>query len=298
MIYFPKENTKFPLNYYQTDLKGGAASVAGVSLNVIPNNEDGTYSLDEFRAKIRGQDQHEPRTTLAIVENTHNICGGKVIPLKWLDEISSICKEHRIKMHMDGARVFHAAEYLKVPISRLAQDFDSITFCLSKSLCAPVGSVLVGSKEFIALARRMRKVLGGGMRQAGILAAAGLVAFDEIVPHIAKDHERMIKIAKAINELKNPYVTADVGSVQTNICMMNFLQSDKHSANYLVKRLQEVINDELHSGIVDSMGKGIIVKACARNEWNCIRLVVYHHIDDNLVDLAIKKIQYCINELN
>lgn len=148
-------------------------------MNAIPNNDDGTYSLEEFQKRIRDSDNdHEPITTLAIVENTHNWCGGKVIPLSWIDELVSICKNHNIKMHMDGARIFHAAEFLNVPVSRIARDFDSITFCLSKSLCCPVGSVLVGSTEFIRMARRYRKVLGGGMRQVGHLAAAGLVALN------------------------------------------------------------------------------------------------------------------------
>lgn len=250
-----------------------------------------------MRAKIRGSDIHEPKTSLAIVENTHNICGGKVIPMKWLDEFVAVCKEYKIKMHMDGARIFHAAEYLKLPVSRLARDFDSVQFCLSKSLCAPVGSMLVGSMGFIAYARRMRKLLGGGMRQAGVLAAAGLVALDDIVPKLGETHKQMLKIAQAIYDLKSPYVTTKIDGIQTNICMVYFLQPDKYSANYLIKRFAEIRDGELKAGITDDRGNGIIVKACARDEWNCIRFVVYHHIDDNLTDLAIKKILYCINEL-
>lgn len=145
-------------------IPGGSASIAGVLLNTIPNNPDGTFSLEEFQSKIRGSDPlHEPRTSMVVVENTHNLTGGKVIPLDWMDELAVICKKRNIKMHMDGARVFHAAEYLNVPVSRIARDFDSLTFCLSKSLCCPVGSILVGSKEFIEYARCVRRVLGGGV---------------------------------------------------------------------------------------------------------------------------------------
>lgn len=248
--------------------------------------------------KIRGNDIHEPKTALAIIENTHNICGGKVIPLDWLNEFTSICKSNGIKMHMDGARVFHAAEYLNISLADLTHDFDSITFCLSKSLCAPVGSVLVGSNQFIAKARRMRKVLGGGMRQAGILAKAGLVALDEIVPNLGNDHARMKQIAQAIYDLKSPYLTIDVDKIHTNICMIQFLQPNKVSPNVFVKRLSEIKNEELAAGVIDSNGNGIILQAWARNEWNSIRLVIYYHIDDNLTELAIKKLQYCINELN
>lgn len=266
-------------------------------MSTIPNNDDGTFSLDAFRLKIRGNDVHEPKTALAIVENTQNVCGGKVIPLDWLNEFCATCKTNGIKMHMDGARVFHAAEHLNISVADLSRNFDSITFCLSKSLCAPVGSVLVGSNQFIAKARRMRKVLGGGMRQAGILAAAGIVALDEIVPNLGMDHVRMKRIAQAIYDLKSPYLTIDVDNVHTNICMIRFLQPNKVSANVFVKRLFEIADEEFAAGVIDSNANGIILKTWAYNERNFIRLVIYYHIDDNLTELAIKKLQYCINEL-
>lgn len=284
---------------FSYELIAGAATVAGVSLNVIPNNEDGTYSLDEFRLRVRGGDEiHEPTTTLAIVENTHNICGGKAVPMMWIDKLASICKDKNIKLHMDGARVFHAAEYLNVPVSRVVRDFDSITFCLSKSLCAPVGSILVGSKDFIRQARRIRKVLGGGMRQVGVLAAAGLVALEETVPNLADDHRHTKKIAQAIYDMKSPYITVDIDKIQTNICMIYLLKSEKYSAKYFLERLAKVTADEIEDGIVDKSGNGIVIKVCARDEWNSIRYVIYHHIDDEMTKLAIKKFKYCITELN
>lgn len=270
--------------------------MAGVSLNVIPNNVDGTFSLDEFCKRIHGVDVHEPITRLAIVENTQNICGGRVIPLAWIDELASICKQNKIKMHMDGARVHHAAQYLNVPVSRIVRDFDSITFCLSKSLCCPVGSILLGSRDFIEYARRMRKVLGGGMRQVGILAAAGLVALKEIVPNLDSVHRRTKEIAQAIFDMKSPFITVDIDNVQTNICMIHLLQPEKYTGKYLVERLEEVTPKELSDGIADKSGNGIVIRTCARDEWNCVRYVVYHHINDELTELAIKKIRYCINE--
>ena len=266
---------------------------------MVPNKEDGTFSLDEFRLRIRGSDKiHEPITTLAIVENTHNVKGGKVISLEWLDKLVSICKTNDIKLHMDGARVFHAAKYLNVPVSRVARDFDSLTFCLSKSLCAPVGSILVGSKDFICQARRIRKVLGGGMRQVGILAAAGLVALKEIVPKLGDDHRHTKQIAQSIYDSKNPFITVDIDKVETNICMIYLLKPEKYSAKYFVDRLQKITPEELSDGITDKSGNGVIIKTCARDEWSCIRYVVYHHIDDELTELAIKKFKYCIAELN
>lgn len=276
--------------------QGGAASIAGVLLNPIRNKDDGTFSLDELRLKIRGFDDHEPRTRLAIVECTQNMCGGKVPPLQWIDEFAGICNEHKIAKHMDGARVFHAATYLNVPVSRICQDFDSITFCLSKSLCAPVGSVLVGSKKFIQDARRVRKALGGGMRQSGILAAAGIVAFDEIVPKLDDDHKRIAKLARAIAEVGSPFVTVDIDTIQTNILIFRLTDAAKYSSEYLVKRLEEVHDDELRNGVVDANGDGIIVKAMAKDSQH-IRIVVYYHITDALVDMAIKKLQYCIKQM-
>lgn len=129
---------------------GGASHIAGVQLATIKNKPDGTFCLNEFRRKIRSRDCHEPETALAIVENTHNICGGKVIPLEWLGELVKICKEENsIALHMDGARIFNAAAALNLPVDQIVKNFDSVCFCLSKGLTAPVGSILVGSKSII-----------------------------------------------------------------------------------------------------------------------------------------------------
>lgn len=276
--------------------QGGAASLGGVLLNPIENSDDGTFDLDKFRAKIRGNDYHEPTTRLVVVENTHNMCGGKVIPLKWMDELASICRPKNIALHMDGARVFHAAEYLNVSVAKVAEHFDSLTFCLSKSLCAPVGSILVGSNKFIETARKLRKALGGGMRQVGILAAAGNVALDEIVPKLGDDHKRILRVAHAIDELESPYVKVDIENVHSNILIIKMTQPKKHSANTFYNRLLEIPERELNDGIVDSKKQGIVLKVSSR-DWSFARIVVYHHINDEMIDLAIKKIQYCIKEM-
>lgn len=268
-------------------------------LNTIPNNDDGTFSLNEFRSRIRGSDPiHEPKTNLVIVENTHNMCGGKVMPMEWLDELADICKTHKIKMHMDGARIFNAAEYLKVPVSRIARDFDSVVFSLCKSLSAPVGSVMMGSKSFIDLARSTRMALGGGMSKVGILAAAGIVALDDIVPKLGMDHRHTKQIAKAIYDMKSPYITVDIDTVQTNIGLIYFPKPTKCSASYFVERLQQIKNKEIVDGITDKHGNGIIVRVFAKDERTAIRYCTYHHINDELTELTIKKIKYCIEELN
>lgn len=131
----------------------------------VKNLDDGTLCLTEVRDAIRSRDIHEPITKLIMVENTQNVMGGKVLPLEFLDEISKICKENSLKLHMDGARIFNAAVFSNQPVSRIVRDVDSIGFCLSKGLGCAVGSVLLGSKEFINQAKIFRKTLGGGMRQ-------------------------------------------------------------------------------------------------------------------------------------
>lgn len=253
--------------------------------------------MDELRLRIRGADPlYEPKTELVIVENTQNICGGKVVPLEWQDELISICKSHKIKTHMDGARIFHAAAYLNVPVSRLTRDFDSITFCLSK-FCAPVGAMLLGSTKFIESARFLRKALGGGMRQSGFLAAAALVALDEIIPNLQHDHIRAKQIAQAIYDLKSPFVTVDIDNVQTNIILIQMLQPEKYSLNHLCQRLENITSKELSDGITDKSGNGIVVRVSTVQKKNCIRYLTYYDITDELTELAIKKFKYCIKEL-
>lgn len=276
--------------------QGGASQLAGVQISPIQNNVDGTFDLIEFQDQFRGGDLHEVTTTMAVVENTHNMCGGKVIPLEWLDEFTSICRQNNIIAHMDGARVFNAATHLGVPVSRIVRDFDSVSICLSKGLCAPVGSILIGTKAFITAARRTRKALGGGMRQVGVLAAAGIVALDTIVPRLGDDHCRLKRIASAVHNLNSPWVQLELDTVNTNICIMTMVDSKLYPADWLQKRLLTVEDGEVADGIVDNDGRPIILKISSRNK-NFARIVMYNDIDDEQVDLAIKKIVYCIKKM-
>ncbi|XP_055381134.1 uncharacterized protein LOC129611806 [Condylostylus longicornis] len=276
--------------------QGGASHIAGVHIRTIKNEKNGTFSLEEFKQKIRSYDQHEPITALVIVENTHNMCGGKVIPLEWIEELSKICKENQIIMHMDGARIFNAIEALKVTPDKIAKHFSSLCFCLSKGLSAPVGSILVGSESFIKEARRLRKALGGGMRQVGILAAAGLVALKEIVPQLSEHHRRTYKLAKAIDNLKSSNIQVDLATVQTNILLIH-ITNKRILASDLAKRLVEVSNKEKTAGVCDDNGRGIIVKVSSR-DWEFARAVIYHDISDTDIDLSIKKFNYVIQEFD
>lgn len=198
---------------------------------------------------------------------------------------------------MDGARIFNAAEYLKVPVSRVTRDVDSVCFCLSKNLCCPVGSLLVGTKQFVDKARHFRKALGGGMRQVGFLAAAGLFALEAIVPLLGHDHRRTLQLAEAIDNLKSPIFKVDLPNVQTNILMIKVSENPKKvTALELSNRLSQVKDSELPDGICDEDQHSIIVKSSCKN-FSTLRVVFYHQIDDDLTQLAIKKVIYVMKEL-
>jgi threonine aldolase len=160
---------------------GGIAALGGVTPFTLPTQPDGTLRIEDIRAAIRSNDVHFPTTRLITLENTHNRCGGVPLSADYTDAVGQLAKENGLSLHLDGARIFNAAVALKTPAARLAQAADSVTFCLSKGLSAPVGSVLCGSQVFIERARRIRKQLGGGMRQAGVLAAAGIIALEQMV---------------------------------------------------------------------------------------------------------------------
>jgi threonine aldolase len=174
--------------------------------------EDGTLDLDEVARAVKPMDFHFARTRLLCLENTHE---GKVLPLEYLADASTFAREHRLSLHLDGARIFNAAVKLGVPVREIAQHFDTVSFCLSKGLGAPVGSVLVGPKAVIDKARRWRKVLGGGMRQAGILAAAGILALTRHVDRLAEDHENARRLAEGLSEIRE--LPVDPDKVQTNM---------------------------------------------------------------------------------
>jgi threonine aldolase len=176
---------------------------------------DGVMTWDLIKSVIAPKIYYRQQSGLISLENTHNMAGGVVTPLSVFEEIWGEAREAGLPVHLDGARIFHAAAYLGVPVDELTSGFDSVMFCLSKGLCAPVGSMLVGSEEFIFRARSVRKALGGGMRQAGCLAAAGLIALDEMPARLPEDHANARILAEALAGL--PEVELDLAHVQTNI---------------------------------------------------------------------------------
>jgi threonine aldolase len=216
---------------------GGSSALGGIAQFQIPNNPDGALPLDRVEAAIRGSDQHEARTKLIALENTHNRCGGTVLPVSYMKQVRELADQHHLKVHLDGARIFNAAVALGVDVKSITQYADSVTFCLSKGLSAPVGSVICGSREFIAQARRYRKMLGGGMRQAGVLAAAGIVALEKMVDRLAEDHANARRLAEGLADM--PGVTIDLDRVQTNILFFNLTSEVKVPGGVIVQRMLE-----------------------------------------------------------
>jgi len=180
---------------------GGASALGGLVMKPVRNDSNGRLDLGEVGAAIRPPDDHFARIGLICLENTHNLCGGTVLDEEELAAVRDLADRHGLPIHIDGARIFNAAVTLGVPVSRLAAFAHSVTFCLSKGLGCPVGSVLCGSSEFIAEARRYRKMLGGGMRQAGMLAAAGVYALEAMVERLADDHANAQVAAQGLAEV-------------------------------------------------------------------------------------------------
>ncbi|EGU35980.1 L-allo-threonine aldolase [Vibrio sp. N418] len=191
---------------------GGAAVLGSIQPQPIENNPDGTLDFAKLEAAIKPDDSHFARTRLLSLENTIN---GKVLPLAYLAQARKFVDKHQLALHLDGARVYNAAVALDVDVKEIAQYFDSMTICLSKGLAAPIGSLLFGSHEFIAKARRLRKMVGGGMRQAGILAAAGKLALTEQVPQLKQDHANAKRLAEGLSEIDGFSVNPEF--IHTNI---------------------------------------------------------------------------------
>lgn len=198
-----------------TSEQGGASVLGGIAMYPIRNQADGTMRLDEIRGAIRADDVHFPRTRLICVENTQMRMNGAPLAIEYLEQVREIADAHKLKIHTDGARIFNAAVALNVNVKALARYSDTVQFCLSKGLSAPVGSMLVGSREFIQEARRARKLVGGGMRQAGVIAAAGIVALETMVDRLAEDHANAKYLAEQLADVAG--IELDPATVKTNM---------------------------------------------------------------------------------
>ncbi len=194
---------------------GGTATLGGLPWQVVRNTRFGTMELDDLRGAIKTPAGGESLTGVLCLENTHNRCGGVVISPADLKAMADIAHDAGVPVHLDGARVFNAAAALGVPVAEVVREMDTVQFCFSKGLAAPVGSILVGSAEFIGRARRTRRMLGGAMRQAGVIAAAAYVALTEMAERLPEDHARARRLAQGMGDL--PGVEIDLDTVQTNI---------------------------------------------------------------------------------
>jgi len=210
---------------------GGIAALTGAQPRQL-KGKNGIPDPADIRSAIRDENIHFPTTRLLCLENTHNRAGGTVISPEKMGELAEAARERGVSIHLDGARIFNAAVALGVDVKELVRDADSVMFCLSKGLGAPVGSILAGTREFIKRARKNRKIMGGGMRQAGILAAAGIVALEKMVDRLAEDHANARLLAEGIAELKG--IKIDLDTVQTNIII---LEVDKKTAGMSAKEL-------------------------------------------------------------
>jgi threonine aldolase len=221
---------------------GNVSVVGGIHPYVLKNQPDGTLALDEIEAAVRTENVHYPRSGAIALENTQNGCGGVAISPAYFAAVRQLAGRHGLAFHLDGARIFDAAVALDVPVTAFTQHVDTVMVCLSKSLCAPVGSILAGSRESIYKARKIRKMLGGGMRQAGILAAAGIVALEQMVDRLADDHANARRLAEGLQEIPGihyPSVPLPPGAVTTNMVYFRLADELPITPQSFARKLEE-----------------------------------------------------------
>jgi threonine aldolase len=244
---------------------GAASVIAGVQIRPL-DAPDGVLEPEAVRARIREEDIHYPATSLVCMENAHS--SGRVVSLAAMDAVREVASSRSLPVHLDGARLFNAATTLGVEASAIAARADSVMFCLSKGLCAPVGSILAGPRSFIDAARKKRKIMGGGMRQAGVLAAAGLIALDEMTLRLGQDHENARRLARLLAAV--PGVVVDESSVEINMVFFKVKVEGKAAAfdDALVAAMRE---------------RGVLISAASGGEY---RFVTHYWVDHDRVEKA------------
>ncbi len=255
---------------------GGVSALGGVVIHTIPNQDDGSLALEDIKKAMRDPgDYHEPISKMVIIENTQNACGGKVLNVDYMNSIRKQAAELGLYYHVDGARIFNAAVALKIPAAELVKAADSITFCLSKGLCAPIGSVLCGDVQFIERSRRIRKILGGGMRQAGIIAAAGIVALDNMIERLEEDHIRAEQLAEGLAKISDIELTK--GSPNTNMIFF---------------KLDPACGMDTSRLIAEMKAHGVLINGTNEGE---IRLVTHNDIDDLAVERCVEALRQVLS---
>ena len=246
---------------------GAMATLSGTLPRPIVTT-DGILAPDQLEAAIQPPAGYRTPTSLVVLENSHNLAGGRVTSPDRMAELIGVARRHQLPVHLDGARIHNAAAALGVTAADLAAGCDTVMFCLSKGLGAPVGSMLVGEADVVADARRVRKMFGGGMRQAGIVAAAGLVALDEVLPTLSEDNRRARKLADGLASID--VVSLDPETVETNIVFFSLTESSALEANGLAGALAR---------------EGVL---CHPLGGDSIRMVTHYHITDEDIDKAIE----------
>ena len=254
---------------------GGMAALGGIQPCPVQNQPDGTLALEDIRASIRTEDVHHPITRLICLENTQNICGGVPLTPDYTRQVGELARQNDLALHIDGARIFNAAVAQNLPVKDLVEPADSVMFCLSKGLAAPLGSMLVGTDKFIKRARHLRKMLGGGMRQVGIVAAAGIISLEKMTKRLNDDHVRAKKLAEGLRGVKGLIV--DQNSPYTNMVYLNLSEEVQTDAQQITQKMKDF---------------GVLVDLENKRRF---RLVTHYWIDDSAVERTVAAFQKGLN---
>ena len=263
------------LSHIYLNEAGGMSALGGIQPCPVPNQKDGTLLLDDILASIRSEDVHHPITRLICLENTQNICGGIPLTPGYIRQVGELARQHGLSLHVGGARIFNAAAAQNIPVRELVDPADSVMFCLSKGLAAPVGSILAGTGKFIARARHLRKMLGGGMRQVGILAAAGIISLEKMTKRLGDDHARARKMADGLRQVSG--VVLDTDTPYTNMIYFNLADHIQESAMTVAEKMKKY---------------GVLLDADNSRRF---RLVTHYWIDDEAVEKAVSAFRQVLN---
>ena len=255
---------------------GGMSALGGIHPRPIPNQPDGTLALEDIRNAIQLEDVHHTITRLISLENTQNICGGVVLSPEYTAEVGKIARENNLSLHIDGARIFNAAAALDLDVKKLVAPADSVMFCLSKGLVAPVGSMLVVSQKFIKRARHLRKMLGGGMRQVGVLAAAGLVSLEKMTVRIGQDHARARILHEGLKQVRGIKLDPSPAS---NMVYFDLLDEVKLSVNQIVDEMKK---------------RGVLVDWAGPRRF---RLVTHYWVDDAGIERTLEALARVLGQV-
>jgi len=246
---------------------GGMSALGGIQPCPVPNQKDGTLALDDIIASIRSEDVHHPITRLVCLENTQNTCGGVPLTAEYTSQVAELARRNNLSLHIDGARIFNAAVAQNVSVKKLVEPADSAMFCLSKGLGSPIGSVLVGTQKFIARARHIRKMLGGGMRQVGIVAAAGIISLEKMTKRLGEDHARAKKLFEGLKQVQGLVFEAEPPS--TNMVYFNLADHIPFDETVVCEKMSKF---------------GVLVDWASQRR---IRLVTHYWVDDEAVEKTV-----------